>query len=565
VKDNEKAVITDKYEQDKTSEDVKAEESTSLNETSKTVKSSSKTVKAVVTKNIDETTGLEFSYNDTNKATITGIGSFSGDVLEIPKKVKASDTGEYDVTAIGEAAFSGKSLTSVEIPNNVISIGASAFNNCTSLTACTFEKGSKLTSISIYTFYNCNKLEEIIIPNSVMGISYYAFSLCSSLTKCIFEKDSSLRAITEHAFEGSGLKSIEIPKSVISLESNVFKDCTDLTSCTFENGINLTEIKESTFENSGLNSFKIPKTVETIQSDVFKDCTNLTSIDSEEGSVLKDIYDCVCGDTNLKTIRLTSDILNAVNIGYLNDTGDFIHGVKFIGHSGNIDDDPSPLYRWFRSGKDDGDGSWEFSSEGVCHGTSEVTETKVEPTCAKAGSITYSAGTCSCGNEISEQVTVEIPATGNHTFDKTVVDKVATCAEEGSKHVQCSVCNTKKENSDETIGVIPHKFDKEVVDKEATYTEEGSKHTECSVCGTKKEGSDVVIQKLVKKDESNNNNNNGDSTSNGITVTNTGSDKTSVNNPQTSDEMNMVLYVLLGLVSLGAVGTVGYKIKKRNI
>ena len=91
VKDNEEAVITDKYEQDKTSEDVKAEESVSSNETSKTVKSSSKTVKAVVTKNIDETTGLEFSYNDTNKATITGIGSFSGDVLEIPKKVKASD------------------------------------------------------------------------------------------------------------------------------------------------------------------------------------------------------------------------------------------------------------------------------------------------------------------------------------------------------------------------------------------------------------------------------------------------------------------------------------------
>ena len=54
-------------------------------------------------------------------------------------------------------------------------------------------------------------------------------------------------------------------------------------------------------------------------------------------------------------------------------------------------------------------------------------------------------------------------------------------------------------------------------------------------------------------------------TSSGSTVTNTGSDKTAVNTPKTSDEMNMVLYVLLGLVSLGAVGTVGYKLKKRNI
>ncbi|MCQ4795590.1 LPXTG cell wall anchor domain-containing protein, partial [Anaerofustis stercorihominis] len=210
-----------------------------------------------------------------------------------------------------------------------------------------------------------------------------------------------------------------------------------------------------------------------------------------------------------------------------------------------------------------------------------------------------------CGNVLTERVTFALPATQKHTFDKTVISKEATCTvkgskhrecsvcgdkedgsdvdipmlahtyaeiidtpatctEEGSKHSECSVCNTKKENSDEKIGVLPHTFDKEVVDKEATYTEEGSKHTECSVCGTKKEGSDVVIPKIVKEEDKNNNNN-GDSTSNGSTVTKTGSDKTAVNNPQTSDEMNMVLYVLLGLVSLGAVGTVGYKLKKRNI
>ena len=127
--------------------------------------------------------------------------------------------------------------------------------------------------------------------------------------------------------------------------------------------------------------------------------------------------------------------------------------------------------------------------------------------------------------------------------------------------------------------MLAHKFDKEVVDKEATYTEEGSKHTECSVCGTKKEGSDVIIPKIVKEDDKNDNNNdnnvsgssnnnpsnNGNSTSSGSTVTKTGSDKTAVNTPHISDEMNMVLYVLLGLVSLGAVGTVGYKLKKRNI
>ena len=110
-----------------------------------------------------------------------------------------------------------------------------------------------------------------------------------------------------------------------------------------------------------------------------------------------------------------------------------------------------------------------------------------------------------------------------------------------------------------------HTFNKVVIDRQATYTKTGLKHIECSVCGLKLESSDEVIPMLVKEDNKNNNDNDGNSTSNRSTVTKTGSDKTGVNNPQTSDEMNMVIYLIMGLVSLGAVGTVGYKIKKKNI
>ena len=60
VKTNEEAV-TDKDNEEKTSGDVKAKESISSNETSKTVKLSSKTAKAVATDQVDEATGFKFS------------------------------------------------------------------------------------------------------------------------------------------------------------------------------------------------------------------------------------------------------------------------------------------------------------------------------------------------------------------------------------------------------------------------------------------------------------------------------------------------------------------------
>ena len=533
VKDNEEAVITDKDNQDKTAEGVKAEdenkveESTSLNESSKTVKSSSKTAKGFVSGLIDERTKFQFKYDeDTKEATITYIGNFSTTETDFtfPREVSVAGSEEsYKVVEIAGGAF----------------VFSSPFNS---------------------------------------------------------------------------IKHLTVPKDYRILGGDSIGSFKNVETVTFETGSNLKEIQGSCFDNAiSLKSITIPKTVESIGANAFSGCSNLEMIDTEEGSVMTSINSVAIKNCdNLKSIRITSP-----NVTYkggplgIKEDGTKINGFTIICHKGS-NASKSALYQYYENNND---GSWVFKTDGICHGPNEVEGTRVDATCLNTGHVTYYPGTCECGNEVNEQVSVVLPVSRTHTyidkidkeatctkkgskhkecsvcgikedgsdadidmlphtFDKEVVDKAATCAEEGSKHVECSVCNTKKENSDETIGVIPHTFDKEVVDKEATYTEEGSKHTECSVCGTKKEGSDVVIPKIVKEEDNNNNgnsssdnnsSNNGDSTSNGSTVTNTGSDKTAVNTPQTSDEMNMVLNVLLGLVSLGAVGTVGYKIKKRNI
>ena len=81
---------------------------------------------------------------------------------------------------IASGAFDNCSgLTSVTIPNSVISIGDEAFSKCSGLTSVTIP--NSVTSIDSYAFSDCNALTSITIPNSVTSIGYEAFSGCSGL------------------------------------------------------------------------------------------------------------------------------------------------------------------------------------------------------------------------------------------------------------------------------------------------------------------------------------------------------------------------------------------------
>lgn len=181
---------------------------------------------------------LELSYDEA--ATVTSLGTtFTGNSeIQIFNELK-----HFTGLTVLDDAFSGCSnLWKVTIPVNVESMTFNNFKGCVSLKTITFEKGSKLKAFTgghdnnykiLGAFLDCKSLTTIEIPASVesLGTAFKG----SSLRTITFEKGSKLKSITggyqnKDNYSGAlsdckALTFIEIPASVETIEIAAFKGC----------------------------------------------------------------------------------------------------------------------------------------------------------------------------------------------------------------------------------------------------------------------------------------------------------------------------------------------------
>ena len=87
----------------------------------------------------------------------------------------------------------------VTIRSSVTAIGAHAFENCSSITALSFQNNSNLATIGEYAFKDCSALNRALnLPNSVETVGNYAFNGCSSIPSLTIGAD--MKTIGAYAF-----------------------------------------------------------------------------------------------------------------------------------------------------------------------------------------------------------------------------------------------------------------------------------------------------------------------------------------------------------------------------
>ena len=238
--------------------------------------------------------------------------------ITIPASVTTIENGAFlGCTNIVEATMPANAIEYV--PKNNLStvvisggntIGASAFEDCATLTSLTILDG--VTTISDRSFYDCNSLTSVVIPDSVTTIGKESFASCISLTSVTFGENSKLTTIGADAFWScTSLTSIVIPDSVTTIGSYAFFNCSKLTSVTIGNSV--TSIGTHTFYGcSKLTSITIPDSVTTIGSYAFCNCSKLTSVTFKDPNGWY-----VSRSSNATNLTLTNASKNAT---YLKDT-----------------------------------------------------------------------------------------------------------------------------------------------------------------------------------------------------------------------------------------------------
>ncbi|MEX1308741.1 MAG: leucine-rich repeat protein, partial [Eubacteriales bacterium] len=254
----------------------------------------------------------DYVYSDNGDDTVTITDYLGNDVnVAVPFIIDG-----MMVTGIGEGAFSGKTfIQTVQLPNMVDKIEDLAFNGCTSLTAVNLP--THLTSIGAQTFYN-TALTSISLPTSLVSIGDDAFAHCL-LTE--LEIPEGVEEIGSFAFyNNQKLTSVVIPSSLTSVGNSVFNGCLNLSSIT-ESGVGshyraiddvlynatMTTLMQYAPKKSD-TEYTIPNTVTLIESMAFGYADNLVTVNnSDQLQTIEPFAFISCG--KLKHIDLPDTLL----------------------------------------------------------------------------------------------------------------------------------------------------------------------------------------------------------------------------------------------------------------
>lgn len=241
-----------------------------------------------------------------------------------------------NVVSIGDSAFRDAPISSILIGGKVEEIGDYAFSGCSSLTSCTIQ-GNALKTIHREAFSGALNLPQLTLPDSVESVSSYAFSEAGTESALQYNTDgkggaylgsqnnpylvlcglasssSSLtinpntKVIAGASLIGSSLSSLTIPDGVVSLGDSAFFGMGSLTEIVVPSSVS--EMGESLFGScESLKKIELRNAPEKIGTGFASDCPKLESLNIPS-SVLEIESHILNRSKALKSIVIPNSVL----------------------------------------------------------------------------------------------------------------------------------------------------------------------------------------------------------------------------------------------------------------
>lgn len=177
-------------------------------------------------KYLREMAGQDYSYQATN-GQLTAL-DLSGATI-----VAGGDAYTYDPASddskscntsnniIGKCMFAGCSLESIILPNNITTISAYAFEECTNLQTVSIAETNSLKTILNEAFYKCSSLTSVdALLKNVTHIGEKAFYQCQGLSSVTIAEGTE--TIYNSAFYDCRLTSITLPSTIKNIQMYAF-------------------------------------------------------------------------------------------------------------------------------------------------------------------------------------------------------------------------------------------------------------------------------------------------------------------------------------------------------
>lgn len=184
------------------------------------------------------TEDLVLSNINENDSTVYVTGyKGTSTVLRIPEHVEINNK---DYTIISIDGFSRSDLIYIQLPQTLLRIEASCFEECLDLEQISIP--NSVITVGAAAFRNCSRLSDIKLPSGITVLSDHVLQGCTSLK--YVEIPESVTTMRLMCLYRSGLEYVIIPPSVKTIAQYVLRYCESLsrvdilsTKCSIENSI----------------------------------------------------------------------------------------------------------------------------------------------------------------------------------------------------------------------------------------------------------------------------------------------------------------------------------------